>query len=718
VKSYYSHWCWALLVGLAWACSDGSDSTSNGVAGYQAHTGGSASVDILTGGTPAVDAMTDATTSITAGNEAGSSTLIDAATTDGASATSGNNASGAGGIGGSSEGGSSGSSEGGSSGSSESGSGGSNTGACQDAVETEWATSCPTSQNCTSGAWQAPPQGSDGHPFRDESEHFAIYWYDSDPDGSGPLLGVNTPPSASTIDNAFTTLESIWDVYFGDPIYFPEPYCDSSTKWKAAVHIDDYYPLWGGGWGGDKMGLWIREASLSDNWGLAHELTHGVQSTTQAFPDCGGIACWIFESHANWMPHQVYRDNAHCSELLVNAPHLYYGNTRNRYCNWQFLEFIKDKYCYTAVNDMWAFVAPNGQRDPWQKLMLSRGWDIERLNDEFGEWAMHNITWDYKNPPPTDGSDQGIQYSASYGSMIDSGNHPERSNRMTRLESLDSEWQQNRRFVSPYYWAPQRWGYNIVRLFPDPGATEVQVTFRGVTQSGANSGWRWGLVATDSNVTRSRYSELQRGADGSLRFCIESGEQLFLVVTATPTEYIKIPWTNPADGPAYPSLYRYPYIVQLSSAWPQGFEDGQIGPCPSGTARHSNGGGCATPGTAASVYVGPYASVIGGTVSGDARIEDQATIARGTVSGGVIGALSIIGTNNRGFNISGSPTVRTTFLPLGWFGGTSVSGSATVVGDVEFNASVSSGFHYGLVDGTTRSPVSEVTTPPPYSWRP
>ncbi len=697
--------------GLGGSAGTGGGAAANGRAGTagvagpagSAGTAGSAGIGDSpgTGGNAGIGAS--------AGTDGGAANGASAGTDGGAANGGSAGTDGGAGIGGSA----------GTGGSAGVGGAGGSPGACDPGTtQTAWATSCPTSQSCTAGSWQAPAEGSDGHPLRDQSEHFALYWHASDPDGGGPLQGLGSPPSQSAIDSAFDTLEDIWDTYFGDPIYFPEPYCNSSTKWKAAVHLDDYYPLWGGGWGGDKMGLWVNNGTLSDRWGLAHEFMHGVQSTTQAFPDCGGVACWIFESHANWMPHQIYRNDVHCSELLVNAPHLYYGNTRDRYCNWQFFEFIKDKYCYEAVNDMWAYVAPNGQRDPWQKLMLSRGWDIERLNDEFGEWAMHNISWDYKNPPPTAGDDQGAQFRSSYGSMIEPGNRPERSNRIARLESLDEDWAQNRRFVSPYYWAPQRWGYNIVRLFPEQGETEVQVTFRGVTQSGANSDWRWGLVATDSGVTTSRYSQLQSGADGSLNFCIDSGENLFLVVTATPTEYVKIPWTNPGDGPAYPSLYRYPYMVQLSGAWPEGFENGQIGPCPSGTERHANGGGCAIPGTASSVYVGPYARVIGGTVNGDARIEDQATVARGTVSGGTVGALSIIGTARSGFTVSGSPTVRTTFLPLGWFGGTSVNGSATLVGDVEYNVSVTSGFHYGLVDGTSRSPVSEVTTPPPYSWRP
>jgi hypothetical protein len=530
--------------------------------------------------------------------------------------------------------------------------------------------------------------------------------------------------------NAANTLESIWNAYFGSPIFFREPYCNSSQKWKAAVHFSNDFPLWGGGWsrnGISYMGMWIGPGAANDQWGLAHEFMHGVQSTTQAFPDCGGVGCWIFESHANWMPHQINRSNTHCSDMLPNMPHLYYGNTRNRYCNWQFFEFLKDKYCYSAVNNMWLYQAPTGQRDPWQKLMLSQGWSIEQLNDLFGEWAMHNITWDYINPPPTSGNDQGAVYRQNYGSIEDTNGRTDRRLRLTRLESLDSNWAQNRRFVSPYYWAPQRWGYNVVRLHPESGAASVTVTFRGVTQSGANSGWRWGLVATNSTLTTSRYSPLQSGADGELSFCINPGENVYLVVVATPTAYQKLTWTNPSDGPAYPSIYRYPYMVQVEGAWPAGFQNGQLAACPSGTVRHSNGGGCAPSGTPSSVFVGPYAKIVGGAVSGTTRIEDHATVVNGTVSGGTIGAMSLIGQSgtgiqSRAFNVSGSATVQTTFYPLGWFGsGQSVSGTARLLGDVEYiSSNKSSNIYYGLVpnDWAGVSSVNEVTVRPPYAWRP
>lgn len=489
--------------------------------------------------------------------------------------------------------------------------------------------------------------------------------------------------------------------------------------------MDDSYPLWGGGWGAGYMGLWVGAGALADRWGLAHEFMHGVQTTTQGFPDCGGSGCWIYESHANWMPHQVYRDDVHCSEMLVNAPHLYYGSTRDRYCNWQFFEFLKDKHCYSAVHEMWAYEAPNGQRDPWQKLMLSQDWSIEELNDVFGEWALHNVTFDYQDPTS---EDQGATYRQKYGPISgDPAAFTERRLRRTRLEALGEDFAETRRFVSPYYWAPQRWGYNVVELVPEDGASEVRLRFRGVLQEEANSGWRYGLVATNAAGTTARYGQLGRSREGEVSLCLATGEKLFLVVTATPTVYQRIVWGSPGDGTPYPNIYRYPYMIELEGAWPEGFEHGALGACPEGTARHENGGGCAPENLEESVYVGPYARVLGGTVSGSARIEDQATIVSGTISGGTVGALSLVGVQSHqnhqaaSFNVQGSAKLLATFYPMGWFGSNqTLSGTATYLGDLEvYSQSKTSNTFFGLVDdnwsGVASAP--EVTTPPPYAWR-
>jgi hypothetical protein len=539
---------------------------------------------------------------------------------------------------------------------------------------------------------------------------------------AGTITAQQCSDATSELENA------IWPMRFGSPMFEPEPFCKSANKSKVSIVIHSDYGLTGGCWGNGLPGMWVGPGATADHWGLAHEFTHAWQCSVGTGLQCpnSNTCGWIYESHANWSAQQLpeyHTTNVHCSEMLANVPHLYLGSTRDRYCNWQFMEYLKDKYCYQAVNDIW-LAAPTGA-DPFTNIMQTRGWSVSQLNDFFGDWAMHNVTWDYQDPAPESsaGGNQGALYRSNYGIMTDES-QTQRRLRLVQLEALDSSVATNRRFVSPFYWAPQRWGYDVVRLLPDAGATSVSVTFRGVIQSGANPDFRWGLVATDSGVTKPRYSQLQRGTDGALTFCVNPGESLFLVVAATPSTQQTIVWDQ-----AYPSIYRYPFMVELGNAWPSSYPGGQPAACPSGLVRVSNGGGCAPAGLPASVYVGPFATVLSGaTVSGSARIEDHATVVSGTVSGGTVGALSLVGSttgpyNANPFNIGGSAKAQSTFYPLGFFEpGQSITGTAWLFGDIEFRGqgfSESSGSYDGFVDNTIASEtINDVTTPPPYTWRP
>ena len=573
-------------------------------------------------------------------------------------------------------------------------------GSCeQGSSTTAWASTCPTAPTaCTAGTWK-DPGSTTGDPLQCESAHFAVH------SPAGTI-------TAAQCQSATSTLETVWATYMGSPVFFPEPYCSSATKYKAAVHIRSEYPLWGGTWGAGYMGMWIGPGAVADHWGLAHEFNHALQGTTGGLANCNPNTCgWIWESHSNFMPHQLaeYRGNVHCSEMLVNAPHAYLGSTRDRYCNWQFMEYLKDRYCYKAVNDIWTGAAKQGQGDPFLALRTNMSWSQAQLNDFFGEWAMHNVTWDYQNPPPTSGGNQGSTYRSSYGAITNRSS-PERRLRLTQLDPIDLA---GRRFATPSAWAPQRWGYNVVRLYPDTGATSVTVTFRGVT--GGNNGWRWGLVATDSGITTARYSAVQPGTDGQLTFCVNSGESLWLVVVGAPTAHETIVWDQ-----MYNTVHRQPWMVELQGAWPEGWQGGTQAACASGLTRHANGGGCAPSSLSSSVFVGPYAQVVGGSVSGGARIDDHATIVSGTVSGGTVAGLTVLSDS---FTVSGG-TVATTFYPMGFFeSGQSVSGTAQVIGDVEYRGqglNKSSGAYYGFVDSSTAAAgnTTDVSPVPPYAWRP
>lgn len=341
---------------------------------------------------------------------------------------------------------------------------------------------------------------------------------------------------------------------------FREPYCDAGTKYKASVHFDNEFPLWGGAWGSGFMGMWIGPGAARDRWGLAHEFAHGIQSVSGGL-NCGGSAksntCgWIYESHANYMAHQLswFSDDVHCSDMLANAPHLYLGSTRNRYCNWQFMEYLENTQCHEAVNDIWT--GRPASSDPFIAIREGRGWSQSQLND----------------------------------------------------------------------------------------------------------------------------------------------------------------WDQP-----YASIYRYPYLIEVHGAWPEGYTDGVKQACPSGTVVHGNGGGCAPAALSESVYVGPHALVLGGAISGNARIEDQAVILDGaTVSGGTVGGLTVL--ERFFFSVSDEATVRATFYPPGYFeSGQGLSGNATLLGDVEYRGTGlnrSSGSYSGFVDAQSASfSLGEVTVAAPYTWR-
>jgi hypothetical protein len=689
------------------ACSGGSNDAANAGGSPGAPSAGNAGVSSAAGST-ACGSGGCVTASGAPGN---SSSGANGAIGAGSGGTSNGGTQGNGGAGGTSASGGGASGASGASAGSGNGSGGNGMGGattCDPGQPTVWASNCQTAPmtTCVAGTW-TDPGSTTNDPLVCESAHFAVH----SPNGT---------ITAQQCSAATDTLETVvWPTLFGSPIFFPEPYCNSAQKSKASIVVHSDYGLTGGGWGNGYMGMWIGPGGTADHWGLAHEFMHAVQSTTNGLK-CGGsqnYCGWIYESHANWRSQQLpeyHTTNVHCSEMLANAPHLYLGSTRDRYCNWQFMEFLKDKYCYDAVNSIWT--ASKTSNDPFDNIASTRGWTIAQLNDFFGEWAMHNVTWDYQDPAPesTAGMNQSKLFRTNYGSITDVSK-PERRLRTTHLEALDAA---NHRYVVPTLEAPQRYGYDIVRLYPDAGVTEVTVIFRGVVQSGANTDFRWGLVATDSAITTPRYSKLVAGTDGSLTFCVGASESLFLVVTGTPSVATHINWDQ-----LYPTIYRYPYMVEVHGASPEGFQANAPNPSSNGM-RWSNGGGWVASGAnvAQGAYVGPLAAVLGGTVGASARIEDHASIVAGTVSSGTVGGLTVLET---GATIGGSAHVALSWpYGPGWFEKPqSISGSAVLLGDLELrgaNQGESSGTYCGFVDNTVTNNCTpaDVTTPPPYIWRP
>jgi len=610
-----------------------------------------------------------------------------------------------------------------------------------------------------------PCQGTTEEPYKviepgksqhlHESAHFVARWNDND----GVAL------SDEDLRQGLATLEAIREFYLGK-VGFAKPYDSEAVKFKVSVNLSNKGWASGSGTGKNDPAMWLHFNAFKDKHALAHEFAHCLQFSTMGLRDSPYVG-WSWESHAEWMAHQMFPDQIGCSFQLLDAPHLYYGSTRDRYGNWQFWEYIKDTFGYAAINDIWSKAAKPGTpqtalEDPLVVLTRNQGWKTSDLNDQFGLWAMHNVTWDYKN---------GGVFRKCYGSYDDCTGI--RRNRVSILDPINAK---SGRYAIPDYRAPQRFGYNLVRIDPDGTgkARTVAVDFRGIVQkepgvarfdgkfeNEPNSvpqpspDWRWGLVAVDDQGNP-RYSALQRGAAAQVAFPLRPNEkQLWLVVVATPAEYQRISWDQ-----MYYTIYRFPWMVEIRGGHPRGSD-----PAPLATsagrkgAPHPNGGGWvdATAHADPAAHVGPAAMVLDrAQVLGKARIEDQAVVSgnakvgdnavvRGhalvtgtgivvgnahieeeaSVYGGTISddarlrALTLVEEDNT--RIHGKADIAAVMNSIR---GADLAGTVRLIGDIELNAkSISKGVFYGMVNpemtdnprwGAQRTePAPEVTAAPP-----
>ena len=535
---------------------------------------------------------------------------------------------------------------------------------------------------------------SNGFTLIAESDHFEVCKKPTTDDGQANNVSI---PNADA-QGVLQSLEKVYSFYI-DSLGWMLPFPKSpDKKLKSNIYVFDnsvMAALYGGqdyvkGLNNEfGPGMWIGVGSLKDYWGTSHEFAHGLQGVA-GWMGNNSHSGWFAESHANWMAHQYNPNDAHCAEYLINYPYLYYGSTRDRYCNWQFLEHLKEEFGggnkgAKEVNRIWMESIRDGEdgrmeQTPFSAMMMVFGWTHDTLNNQFGKFAMKNATLEYAPAKKALYKKSWGDYEFKTRRDASWGDNYRRHPRVTMLNKIPCPDQAPRegveeecpdQYISPSYWAPQRWGYNLVRIYPEKAGT-VTVKFRGIVQNkptvsgytcfGDNtdnykgktykwcnyapdklpdpaSGWTVGLVAEGADGTP-RYSEMKHGQGFNLEIeTKDSDKALWLAVTATPTEMQTILWDQ-----FYYSIYRYPYMIEVVNGAPEGYNKdfwkpaGYNGTAASGYAQHSNGGGWVSSkaSVASTVYVGPDAVVNGGTISGKARIEDFAVVNGGTISGNAV----------------------------------------------------------------------------------
>src|SRR5262249_33529934 len=150
------------------------------------------------------------------------------------------------------------------------------------------------------------------------------------------------------------------------------------------------------------------------------------------------------------------------------------------------------------------------------------------------------------------------------------------------------------------------------------------------------------LVAEWGSTTNPSEAYSPTFQNGSLTWTVPAAAtNLYLAVTAIPSTHRNYIWSNPyhtAGG--VNGLEHFPYPVSLTNAVPTRNEVEPDRAQPAGAVRHINPdgstGGWKTVSVPSTVYIAYNAAVTGGSVSGNARIEDRAIVGGGTVSGNAI----------------------------------------------------------------------------------
>ena len=238
---------------------------------------------------------------------------------------------------------------------------------------------------------------------------------------------------------------------------------------------------------------------------------------------------------------------------------------------------------------------------------------------------------------------------------------------------------------------PEQYGSNIVKLTPVNRVAgqphTITVNLDGYLNPGQASGIYATLVAIKGSgaAVQERFSPTWQ--NGEMTFELAADEtDVYLTVTAIPSTHRNYIWSHPfyPAGGITQKLERFPYRVSMSGAVPVRSETPVDRPSPGGTAvRHMNPdgslGGWKTVTVAASVYLGPNVWVTGGSVTGNAQIEDYATI-----TGGIVNSNAIVRGNAR--VQAGTVTGNAIVDEYAVIAGGTISEFARVKGDARVNA--------------------------------
>lgn len=487
-----------------------------------------------------------------------------------------------------------------------------------------------------------------------QSANFVLWW--------GDLVGTN-PTTATDVNLRFNpqsvadTFEYIYKRYITDLNFINNANTTNFGKYKTIVvilgtfsgnddrttgfaHASSYSNTIGA--------MFVHPAAIKDGGAISHEYAHALQMMMHIQENPGNGTAFagydwagpFYEGHANFMRAQVYPKSTQIDGTLtrwIQTRHFMWSSNRHHYTNYNVLFYIQEKEGFDMTRRMWA--ESKNQEHPFETFKRLKGFTQEQLNDYLYNYCARDVAFDYSiqwNSTIQTANNFGKEMRSTYQFILN--NLPRYTSRQyTLLTKVNGSTD---RYYANDDWAPQDYGFNIIPLYPTCTTADKLVTikFKGHTEVNSTyAGWRYGFVTTKADGTVSRYSPFYASADGEASFNLNTATEsnIYLVVFAAPKVH-----SNYNMDVGFPKTRRFPYEIKISNAVPEGYQasvDFRKWRKTSGSI-HANGGGWVASGAsvASSVYVGPYAMVLGGNVTGNARIEDFATVQGGTVSGNAI----------------------------------------------------------------------------------
>ncbi|MCH5237469.1 MAG: hypothetical protein J1E95_06695 [Muribaculaceae bacterium] len=330
-------------------------------------------------------------------------------------------------------------------------------------------------------------------------------------------------------ENLLAKVQEFYDFYYNE-LKFVKPGTTKADRYRMMVMLD--YSLEGTAYGGtydNEIGaLWVAPNRVQDKNmnAVAHELGHSFQLQIMADNEGDGWGgSGFYEMTSQWMLWQVNPkwtdEERYHFDAFKDLTHKAFLHVENIYHSPYVIEFWGEKHGLPFIAEL--FRQGKIGEDPVRTYIRATGIDQERFNDEMWHNYARLVNFD-------------IDRVRQYTRQLTKGWH-------TQLSDAGDGW---KRIAKSN--APESYGFNIIPLTV-PGAGEtLKIEFKGeadapgyVSTARQLAGWRYGLVAVDSN-DKEIYGEMMKDKEGTLEFTVPEGttvRNLWLVVMGAPTAHIR-----------------------------------------------------------------------------------------------------------------------------------------------------------------------------------